>query len=78
VCAGSRAKCGSAVVWWCSDVMLVEQVELSELLGDSEAQQAEILRIADRDAFNWGCARTFCPSPTECRSQADAATLQML
>ncbi len=38
-----------------------EQVDLSQFPGDSEPQQAEILRIADRDAFNWGYANAFLP-----------------
>ena len=53
-----RQRRGRAAFWpdRDADSTLAEQVDLSQFPGDSEAQQVEILRIADRDAFNWGCA----------------------
>ena len=44
-----------------SPVLLLLQVDLSQYPGDSEAQQAEVLRIADRDAYNWGCEQLLDP-----------------
>ena len=55
------------------DTMPAEQVDLSQFPGDSDKQQAEILRIADRDAFNWGCAQSFCAPVT---SDADLELVQ--